>query len=50
MNVFDEMGVYWAEIADQNQTDRQLQFLKNTLKHENWFWILHVALEGTWFL
>jgi hypothetical protein len=23
MNVFDEMGNYWAEIADQNSTDRQ---------------------------
>jgi len=31
MNVFDEMGVYWAEIADKNQTDRQIQFLKNHL-------------------
>lgn len=26
------MGVYWAEIADKNQTQRQIQFLKNTLK------------------
>ncbi len=26
------MGIYWAEIADQNQTDRQLLFLKKTLK------------------
>ena len=32
MNVFDEMGKYWTEIADQNQTDRQVQFIKNTLK------------------
>jgi ubiquinone/menaquinone biosynthesis C-methylase UbiE len=31
-NVFDEMGVYWAEIADNNQTQRQIQFLKNLLK------------------
>ncbi len=34
MNVFDEMGIYWAEIADQNQTERQMQFIKNTLKAE----------------
>lgn len=32
MNVFDEMGVYWAEIADKSQTEKQLQFLKNNLK------------------
>jgi SAM-dependent methyltransferase len=32
MSVFDEMGMYWAEIADQNQTKRQIQFIKNTLK------------------
>ncbi len=32
MNVFDEMGNYWAEIADQNSTDRQTQFIRNTLK------------------
>ena len=32
MNVFDEMGTYWSEIADQNQTERQIHFLKNTLK------------------
>jgi SAM-dependent methyltransferase len=32
MNVFDEMGRYWAEIADQNPTNRQVQFIKNTLK------------------
>jgi ubiquinone/menaquinone biosynthesis C-methylase UbiE len=31
-NVFDEMGVYWAEIADKNQTDLQIQFLKSYLK------------------
>ena len=34
MNVFDEMDVYWEEIADQNQTDRQIKFIKNTLKPE----------------
>jgi SAM-dependent methyltransferase len=32
MNVFDEMGKYWAEIADQNQTERQIKFLKGTVK------------------
>jgi ubiquinone/menaquinone biosynthesis C-methylase UbiE len=31
-NVFDEMGVYWAEIADNDQTQRQIQFLKSYLK------------------
>jgi SAM-dependent methyltransferase len=31
-NVFDEMGVYWAEIADDNQTEPQIQFLKSLLK------------------
>ena len=32
MSVFDEMGVYWAEIADQNQTERQIKFVKTPLK------------------
>ncbi len=32
MNVFDEMGVYWAEMADQNQTEKQVKFLKNHLE------------------
>ena len=31
MNVFDEMGTYWAQIADEDQTKRQLCFLKNQL-------------------
>ena len=31
-NVFDDMGVYWAEIADKNQTERQIQFLRNNIK------------------
>lgn len=31
MNVFDDMGNYWAEIADKNQTEKQIQFLKNQL-------------------
>lgn len=35
-NVFDEMGVYWAEIADQSQTEKQLQFLKNYLKPDGY--------------
>jgi ubiquinone/menaquinone biosynthesis C-methylase UbiE len=30
-NVFDEMGAYWAEIADKSQTEEQLKFLKNHL-------------------
>jgi SAM-dependent methyltransferase len=34
MNVFDEMGKYWAEMADRNSTDGQLKFIKNTLKPE----------------
>jgi ubiquinone/menaquinone biosynthesis C-methylase UbiE len=32
MNVFNEMGKYWAEIADQNSTDCQVKFVKSTLK------------------
>jgi ubiquinone/menaquinone biosynthesis C-methylase UbiE len=35
-NVFDEMGVYWAEIADKNQTEKQLQFLKNQIKSDGY--------------
>ena len=31
-NVFDEMGTFWAEIADQSQTERQVEFLKNMLQ------------------
>ncbi len=31
------MGVYWAEIADENATERQIQFLKSTLKKDGWF-------------
>jgi SAM-dependent methyltransferase len=41
MNVFDEMGNYWAEIADRDQTERQVQFLKGTLKADGW--VLDVA-------
>jgi ubiquinone/menaquinone biosynthesis C-methylase UbiE len=40
-NVFDEMGVYWAEIADQNLTEKQLQFLRDQLKPNEY--ILDVA-------
>lgn len=32
MSVFDQMGFYWSEIADQNQTERQLKFLRSTLR------------------
>jgi|SRR5208283_967834 len=32
LNVFDRMNVYWAEIADQNQTEKQVKFIKNILK------------------
>ena len=35
-NVFEEMGIYWAEIADKNQTERQIQFLKNQLKPDGY--------------
>ena len=34
MNVFDEMGKYWAEIADEDQTDRQVQLGKDSVKPE----------------
>lgn len=34
MNIFDEMGNYWAEIADQNATQEQINFIKATLKPE----------------
>lgn len=33
-NVFDEMGSYWAEIADENSTARQIEFIKNTVKKD----------------
>ena len=41
MNIFDEMGLYWAEIADQNQTEKQLELLKNRLKPEGY--VLDIA-------
>jgi ubiquinone/menaquinone biosynthesis C-methylase UbiE len=34
MNVFDEMGKYWAEIAAKNTTQEQINFLKSALKPE----------------
>ncbi len=40
-NVFDEMDVYWAEIADKNQTERQINFLKGQLKPNGY--VLDVA-------
>jgi len=40
-NVFDEMGALWAEIADKNQTELQLAFLKNQLKLDGY--ILDIA-------
>ena len=33
-DVFGEMGQFWAEIADESQTQRQIQFLKNQLSPE----------------
>jgi SAM-dependent methyltransferase len=33
-NVFDEMGIYWAEIAEKNATERQIQFIKNAVKKD----------------
>jgi ubiquinone/menaquinone biosynthesis C-methylase UbiE len=35
------MGLYWAEVADQNRTEKQLQFLKDQLKPDGY--ILDVA-------
>ena len=35
-NVFDEMGNYWAEIADNHRTEQQIYFLKNQLKGEGY--------------
>jgi SAM-dependent methyltransferase len=35
-NVFDEMGIYWSEMADRNQTEEQVKFLKNHLKAEGY--------------
>ncbi|HLN88938.1 MAG TPA: class I SAM-dependent methyltransferase, partial [Candidatus Binatia bacterium] len=30
------MGIYWAEMADKNQTEKQIQFLKTYLKLEGY--------------
>ena len=30
------MGIYWAELADKNQTEKQIQFLKTHLKLEGY--------------
>jgi len=37
VNVFDDMGRFWAEIADENKTNRQIEFLKSHLKPEGFF-------------
>lgn len=34
-NVFDELGQFWAEIADQNHTERQIKFLETQLKPDD---------------
>lgn len=36
MSVFDRMGKYWVEIADKNQTKRQIHFLRNQLDPEGY--------------
>jgi SAM-dependent methyltransferase len=36
MNVFDEMGSYWAEIADESQTQKQIRFVKTVLPPDRW--------------
>lgn len=41
MSVFDEMGVYWEEIAKESQTAKQIEFLTNMLKPEGY--ILDIA-------
>ena len=35
-NVFDEMGEIWVEIADKNQTELQVAFLKSQLKPDGY--------------
>jgi SAM-dependent methyltransferase len=32
MNVFDEMGKYWSEMADQNPTERQVRLVKKAVQ------------------
>ena len=36
-NVFDEMGQYWVEIADKDQTERQIGFLRRQLRPDGCF-------------
>jgi SAM-dependent methyltransferase len=36
MNVFDDMDKYWAEIADRNSTQKQVEFVKEKLKAKGW--------------
>lgn len=35
-NVFDEMGIYWQQIADKGPTQRQIQFIKDAIAKEGW--------------
>lgn len=35
-NVFDEMGIYWQQIADKGPTERQIQFIKNAVLKNGW--------------
>jgi SAM-dependent methyltransferase len=35
-NVFDEMGVYWQQIADKGPTQRQIEFIKEAVAKEGW--------------
>lgn len=35
-NVFDEMGIYWQQIADKGPTQRQIQFIKDNVSKEGW--------------
>jgi SAM-dependent methyltransferase len=35
-NVFDEMGVYWQQIADKGPTQRQIEFVKENVTKEGW--------------
>ncbi len=35
-NVFDEMGIYWQQIADKGPTQRQIQFIKDNVAKDGW--------------
>jgi SAM-dependent methyltransferase len=37
MNVFDQMGIYWTEMADRNQTEEQICFIKDHFKASGYF-------------